>query len=267
MATAATGSEDRSVSIGRVLSRGFGTIGRNPLVTLGIAFAFGALPFALLSYGVENFQPETFGTVTAFGSFAIIMGWLVISILLAMISQGALVRATVAHSEGRKAAFGESAMAGLTAAWPLFLVGLLTGLGIVVGLLLLIVPGIMLYILWSVAAPALVEERLGPVEALGRSRDLTRGARWTVFGLSLLILVIYWMFTGAVGIVALIWSGGTPDVTAIASLEGTLGYLVFTTLTQTISTAVWGTILSSLYIELRDWKDGPATDKLADIFA
>jgi uncharacterized membrane protein len=267
MATAASGSELRSVSIGRVLGRGFGTIGRNPVVTLGIAFAFGAVPFALLSYGVENFQPETFGTIGEFGGVAVAAAWLVISILLAMISQGALVRATVAHSEGRKAGFAESAMAGLGAAWPLFLVGLLSGLGIVAGLVLLIVPGIMLFIIWSVAAPALVEERLGPIEALGRSRELTRGARWTVFGLSLLILVIYWMFSGAAGIVALIWSGGSADVAAIASLEGSLGYLAFTTLIQTISTAVWGTILSALYIELRDWKDGPSTDRLADIFA
>jgi uncharacterized membrane protein len=267
MATAAPGSGNRSVSIGRVFGRGFGTIGRNPLVTLGIAFAFGAVPFGLLTYGVENFQPESFGIVGEFGGIAVAAAWLVISLLLAMISQGALVRATVAHSEGRKAGFGESAMAGLTAAWPLFLVGLLSGLGIVVGLVFLIVPGIIFYVIWAVAAPALVEERLGPVEALERSRDLTRGARWTIFALSLVIFVIYWMFSALSAVIALIWSGSTANFTTVAALDGSLFYLVLNTLVQTIASAVWGTILSSLYIELRDWKDGPATDKLADIFA
>jgi hypothetical protein len=267
MATAAPGSGDRSVSIGRVFERGFGTIGRNPLVTLGIAFAFGAVPFGLLSYAMENYQPETFGTVGELGGIAAGAASLVVSILLAMISQGALVRATVAHSEGRKAGFGESAMTGLTAAWRLFLVGLLSGLGIVAGLIFLVVPGIMLYVIWSVAAPALVEEGLGPVDALERSRDLTRGARWSVFALSLVIFVVYWMFSALSAVIALMWYGTSADFSSVTSLEGSPFYLVLNTLVQTIASAIWGTVLSSLYIELRDWKDGPATARLVDIFA
>jgi hypothetical protein len=267
MVTLATGDEDRSVSIGRIFSRGFGTIASNPVATLGIAFAFGAVPSVLLSYGMQNLRMEGLDYFGVLATIALSIASVVVSILLGMITQGALVRATVAHSEGRKASFGESAMAGLTVAVPLFLVGLLSGLGIILGLILLVVPGIILYVMWSVAAPALVEERLGPVEALGRSRDLTRGARWKVFGLSLVVLVVYWLISIVVGVLMVIWYGGMTDFARLATQGLPLAYLLFSAVTQTIISAVWGVIQSSLYVELREWKDGPATERLADIFA
>jgi len=46
-----------------------------------------------------------------------------------------------------------------------------------------------------------------------------------------------------------------------------LGYLVVNAIAGTITSAVWGVILTSLYVELREWKDGPRTEALADIFA
>lgn len=265
MATAAAGSEDRRVSIGRLLSRAFGTIGSNPVATLGIAFLFGALPSLLLTYAVQVLGTEAFTALGTAAAIGIAVFSVFTAILLAMITQGALVRATVAHSEGRKSSLAESAMAGLRVALPLFLLALLSALGIGLGFLLLIVPGVILYVMWSVAAPALVEERLGPIEALGRSSDLTRGARWKIFGLILVILVLYWLFSALVAMLGVLWYGGLDG---LATRAGTmpLGYLVINAIAGTITSAVWGVILTSLYVELRDWKDGPRTEALADIF-
>ncbi|HYE26806.1 MAG TPA: glycerophosphoryl diester phosphodiesterase membrane domain-containing protein [Allosphingosinicella sp.] len=266
MATVASGGDDRNVSIGRVFGRGFGTIIGNPLVTLGVAFAFGALPSTLLSYGIQNFREQSLELIGPFAAIAIAIVSIVVAVLLGMITQGALVRATVAYSEGRKASFGESAMAGLSVVVPLFLVGLLSSLGIALGFLLLIVPGVILYVMWSVAAPALVEEKLGPVEALGRSRDLTRGARWKIFGLTLVMIVIYWIFSALIGVIGMMWYGGLDDF-ALATERGLpLAYLAFSAIVQTITSAVWGVIQTSLYVELRDWKDGPPSEQLAEIF-
>jgi hypothetical protein len=190
----------------------------------------------------------------------------VVGIALAMITQGALVRATVAHSEGRKASFGESTAAGLAVALPLFGMAILSGLGMLVGLLLLIVPGVILYVMWSVSAPALVEERLGPIEALGRSRELTRGARWKVFGLLLVATVISWIFSGIIGLVSMTWYGGPIEFANAAAAGLPFAYYAVNALFQTVSLALWGVIQSSLYVELRNWKDGPATEALAEIF-
>lgn len=266
MATAVSDGDNRGVSIGRVFSRAFGTIGSNPVATLGIAFLFGALPSLLLTWGVQSGGPESFAILGSVGVVALAIFSAVIAITLAMITQGALVRATTAYSEGRKASLGESARAGLSVALPLFLLGLGSAIGIALGFLLLIVPGIILYVMWSVAAPALVEENLGPTEAFGRSNYLTEGVRWKIFGLLLVVLVLYWIFSSLVAMLGIWWYGGVAEFAQSAAGGMPIGYLAINGIAGTITSAIWGVIQTSLYVELRDWKDGPQTEALADIF-
>lgn len=259
--------EERSVSIGRIFGRAFGTIAANPVTTLGIAFLFGALPSLLIGYSIQTLRAESFTFLGPLATMALGLVTMVIGIALAMITQGALVRATVAHSEGRKASFGESTAAGLSVALPLLGMAILSGLGILAGLVAVIVPGIILYVMWSVAAPALVEERLGPVESLGRSRELTRGARWKVFGLLLVVSVVSWICSAIIALVSVIWYGSPADFSAAAiSSSLPLAYYAINGVFQTLNLAVWGAIQTSLYVELREWKDGPANERLADIF-
>ena len=56
-----------------------------------------------------------------------------------------------------------------------FFVSLLGNLGIILGLLLLVVPGIYLFARWSLAIPVLIEENRGPGEALRASWERTAG--------------------------------------------------------------------------------------------
>lgn len=265
MAASAPEHEDRGLSVGRVFSRGFGTITANPLPTLGLAFLFGAVPNILFAH-FARLAGQT--AVTELGPFAgagIMVFSLVVSVVLAVVTQGALVRATVAHSEGRKSSFAESAMAGLRVAFPLVLLAIVSSIGIALGFLLLLVPGVILYVIWSVAAPALVEERIGPLEALGRSRYLTSGARWTIFGVGLVLIVLSWMLTGIMAVIISAVSGAEtfaePDY-----LSMPFSGLVAGALFQTLTSALWGVILSSLYVELRNWRDGPTVDSLAEVF-
>ncbi len=44
MATSISEAGDRMVSIGRIFSRAFGTMGSNPVTVFGISFLFGAVP-------------------------------------------------------------------------------------------------------------------------------------------------------------------------------------------------------------------------------
>jgi hypothetical protein len=55
---------------------------------------------------------------------------------------------------------------------------------------LIIIPGLILLTIWSVAAPVMVVERPGVFAALGRSRDLVRGYGWPVFGTIVLAALI-----------------------------------------------------------------------------
>ncbi len=44
-----------------------------------------------------------------------------------------------------------------------------------------------LFVRWSIALPACVIEGLGPVDSLGRSARLTKGHRWKIFGIVILV--------------------------------------------------------------------------------
>jgi len=58
---------------------------------------------------------------------------------------------------------------------------LITGVVTAVGILLLVVPGLWLYTRWSLTAPVIREEDIGPLAAIRRSHQLVRGHFWFVF--------------------------------------------------------------------------------------
>jgi hypothetical protein len=72
----------------------------------------------------------------------------------------------------------------------LIVVGIIAGIGIVVGFILIIVPGLYLITVWSVVAPVVVLERPGALAALSRSRQLVRGNGWQVFGVILVLYIV-----------------------------------------------------------------------------
>lgn len=265
MASSAIAVEERRMSIARVFERGFSTIGSNPVTMFGIAFLFSALPGMLINYGSQLIQQPMLEGLGTGAVIAISIGTLLLALVFGMITQGALVRATIAHSEGRKASFGESVMAGLVMVLPLIALGILFALAVGVGLMLLIVPGVMLYIIWSVASPALVAERSGVFGAFGRSQFLTKGARWRIFALQLVIIIFYWIVSSALGVLLIATYGMEGLETMGQTLP--LWYMGLNAVIQTAIAAIWGAIQTSLYVELRDWKDGPDAHALADIFA
>lgn len=275
MASSAVAVEERRMSIARTFERGFSAVGSNWMTMFAIAFLFSALPNAIIGYAAQYIQAGAMadaqqGNVPNLGASTtavvlISIATFILALMLAAMTQGALVRVTIAHSEGGKASFGESVMAGLSVVLPLLALSILLALGVMVGFFFLIVPGIMLYIIWSVAAPALVAERTGVFAAFGRSRFLTRGARWKIFALQLVIVIFYWLVSAALGVAMIAIYG----MEGLESMGGVTPWwlMALSAIVQTVIAAIWGAIQTSLYVELRNWKDGPDTGALADIFA
>jgi hypothetical protein len=67
----------------------------------------------------------------------------------------------------------------------LLAVALIAGVGIFLGFLLAVIPGLILATVWSLVAPIVVIEHPGTLRALGRSRELVRGRGRKVFGVLL----------------------------------------------------------------------------------
>lgn len=91
---------------------------------------------------------------------------------------------------------------------PLIGLSILWDFAVAIGFILLVVPGLFLITIWSVAAQALVIERRGALTSLRRSRELVCGHRWQVFGV---ILVVFGLDI-AVGISSDIIASGVGDV-------------------------------------------------------
>ena len=86
--------------------------------------------------------------------------------------------------------------------WPLVAVSILAGLGIAIGFVFLIIPGLILMVIWSVVAPVTVLERPGVSAAFGRSRELVRGNGWNVFGVIVLVFLAVAVIGVAAGLLA-----------------------------------------------------------------
>jgi len=264
MATVAPAYEERRMSIGRVFQRAFSTIGHNPLVVLSIAVLVGAVPSVLMSYvtrSINGGNPAALATTNMRAFWGATMFSWVIAVVIGAVVQAALTRATVAENEGHRATFAECIAAAVRVLLPLIGLGFLFGLAIMLGTILFIIPGIIVMIMWSVAGPALVVEREGVMSAFSRSGELTRGLRWKIFGLFLVLLVIYlvlFMLLGIFGLRAMGSAANEPF--GVASL-------VANAVSAIVLNLLWGTIQPSLYIELRQAKEGGSLQNLEEVFA
>lgn len=133
--------------------------------------------------------------------------------------------------------------------WAVSLV--LISFGIIVGLTLLIIPGIWFGIAMSMVAPVLVVEDTGPVAAMRRSFDIVRRNWWETFGFLMLIGLIGGSATQLIQLVAVpLFVVGNISFAfglAIALAVAAQGLIIAAI---AVGTAVW-------YFNLRSRTDGP----------
>jgi hypothetical protein len=99
--------------------------------------------------------------------------------------------------------------------WALLGLNIITGLGIMLGLVLLVLPGLYAIVRWSVSVPALIAEEAGVIESISRSGEEIAGRFWPVAGTMLLTWSV--IVAGAVFVTAV-----PADYTSLASALGNL---------------------------------------------
>jgi hypothetical protein len=115
--------------------------------------------------------------------------------------------------------------------------GILAAIGIGIGFLLLIVPGLYLLTIWSMLIPVIVIEERRAGEAFTRSHDVVRGHGWQVFGL---VIVTFLLVAIASTVIRLVFAP-LPEF-----LEVWLGSLVAHSLTVPFAVAA----LTTAYFRL-----------------
>jgi hypothetical protein len=127
--------------------------------------------------------------------------------------------------------------------------GVLAGIGIAIGLVLLIVPGLILMTIWAVIVPVIVIERSGVMDAFGRSRALVRGNGWQVFGVIVVLLLLQLIATEIVNAIV----GGASDDSFAAYAIADLVVRVLVVPLSAIAATV-------MYLELRRQKGEPLAE-------
>ena len=145
---------------------------------------------------------SVFGVLLIAASPALAFIALIVSLVATTLFTGMVVELVSDVQDGRRdASAGQLLRAVTPVLSKLILVGIVAGIGILIGFILIVIPGLILATLWSVAAPVVVLERPAGLRALGRSRELVRGNGWNVFAVILLLVIL-------VGVVAVALEAG-----------------------------------------------------------
>lgn len=123
---------------------------------------------------------------------------------------------------------------------------ILAGLGIILGLILLIVPGLILMTWWAVIVPVVVLENKSAGEAFTRSRELVRGNGWGVFAVIVLMVLLLIGFTIVLSLL-------------LSPLADWLQSLVAQIVGNTLTAPFVAIVLTLLYFRLRQAKE-PVTE-------
>jgi hypothetical protein len=262
-------------SIGRVFSRAFALI-RDSFASVGL--------FVLLLLVIETamslaLQPLMLGGLQATlaapegGNPALAMlqsGWYLLVVLTGILV-GGLSWSGGVHGLLRQAEKGSVTVAecfehGIAKFLPVLGLTILWWLGFMVGWLFLIVPATILASMWAVAVPAMIAEGLGVFAAFGRSRELTRGHRLSIFGVLFLLVIVYYVLAIVVagsmlGVGALAGMGSLESFSTVSPWMALLSLPV-----AWVSGMLLKAVVTSLYLETVLVKEGARTDHLTGVF-
>jgi hypothetical protein len=177
--------------------------------------------------------------------------WLVM--LLAPVTQAVILYGTFQDMRGRPFGIGESFTRGLSRFFPIIGLTICWGIVVAIGLLLLVIPGLIWLAMFFVAFPACVVERLGPIESMTRSAELTKGVRWRVFAVVLVVFAAAIFVLGAFDVAVLRLGRG---------LFGTIGNFVW----QAVYGAYFSVLTAVLYSDLRRTREGIDLEQIAAVF-
>lgn len=240
------------LSVGRVFSRAFELLFRD-FVKFLLLGAIAWLPYLLvLLAGIGAARGGVNpGEITTAAVVAVVVS-AVIVLALQIISQAVVLYGAFQEMRGQSFAIGESLTRGLTRFLPILGMFIIMGLAFILAALLLVFPVFILLSMWYVALPVCVVEKQGPTRSLSRSAELTKGHRWKIFGIYLVILIANAIGQNIVGFV--FGLGGF-----VIGIIGTFAWVAIASVFQSIAVAV-------IYHDLRVDKEGIDIERIAAVF-
>jgi hypothetical protein len=243
------------LGVGGILDRAF-KLYREQATNLWTIAALIVVPAQVLvwvivraSLGSGSFASD--GTVYTTSSTAVPeLAIIVFGFLAAILSMGALSKCLLDAYTGQRTDWRHSLGYASERLGSLAWLAILTGVLLVVGYVLLIIPGIYLTVSWIVAVPVLMFEGIGGWGALKRSHDLVKGRWWATFGALLVGILLVIAVSVVVGLV-LGAIASSNSINVVLTLSG-----VSRILSAIITYPVLAALSTVIYVDLRARKEG-----------
>jgi hypothetical protein len=260
MSYAPAASQLRPLTVGEVLDAAFKLFGRH-FKALVMCVLIVAVPVIVLGFlGIASTTEGAFTDTSTDGSntfatddegaaaagLGYIGGFLILGIVCIPACVAVLAGDYTGESKTWQAALG----LGLRKALLVLVSLVLWYLALVVGLILLIIPGIFVMVRLGLNVPAIVVEGEGPAGALSRSWRLTKDRWWATFGT---LLVGYLLVTviGYVGQFLVV-----PAMLSDNEIVGAVVNAIATIATTAVTVPLWAAFLTAVYFDLRVRKEG-----------
>ena len=243
-----------AMTVGMVLDQAMRLYARNFPLLVGI-FALAYIPYNILLGAVTwlmQSNPESIGVValTLLGLFLVM---LLLWLLVLPLSTGATSFAVSEKYLERSVTIFSAYNSAFKRFWPVLGSQLVVGLAVAAGTLACIVPGIFLWLCWSVVVPVVMLEQQGAFDSMRRSWDLTDGFRWKILGVAVVVGILSYALvfgTTMVAWLAIALLGNPASLMAHIITQGT-------TAGATLLTApLFSVVIVLLYYDLRIRKEG-----------
>ena len=246
------------LDIGKVVTDTFGVLGRNLPTFLGLSALLAGLPAAIQALGSRQIMigAAAVARTPAVGNLGLQLVGALLLVVGYYLLLAALVNATVADLNGRKASINELIQTAAGRFWPLLGVMILMSLGVFIAAVALLIPGLMLMTAWAVVVPVKVVENPRDNQAFSRSLFLTRGNRWRIFGLLVLYVIGVWIVEVVLGVIGL----------GLRAIMPVVGTVATSALIAILINPVGATGTAVLYFELRRIREGVGPEALAAVF-
>lgn len=178
----------RPLTTGELLDRTFSLYREHFALFVGIIALPRLLSLAVQLFGI-SLRPQT-GLSAAFSAAMWALAFAIVGLLVAAASQAATVVAVSQLHLGRPTSVAEAYSRVKHRIVGVALLTIVIGIGVGVGVLLLVIPGIIFAMMWSLAVPVAVLEDRGINDSMSRSSELTKGSRWRIFVVWVLFIIL-----------------------------------------------------------------------------
>ncbi len=243
-------------SIGNVLGTSFSVLLRN-LGSFFIIAIIVSIPSILVarSVAIDPLVAQEYirqGQIPP-GFFNSTLITMAVTILTSSLMSAALIYGTFQDLRDQRAGIGNSISRGFSTLVPVILAAIAFAILLTIGLALFVIPGLILLTMLWVYVPAIVIEKKGVGGAFGRSRELTKGRRWTIL---LLFIVVGILF------VVVSWIAGF-----ISGLIFGVGGAFWVGQLAQILVGMFSAVMAAVgYYYLRSDKEGIAIGDIAKVF-